>query len=41
MKLVLDALTDGEHSVLKSLDDIEAVGHRIVHEVSTSHPARS
>ena len=31
MKLVLDALTDGEHSVLKSLDDIEAVGHRIVH----------
>ena len=31
MKLVLNALTDGEHSVLKSLDDIEAVGHRIVH----------
>ena len=31
MKLVLDALTDGEHGVLKSLDDIEAVGHRIVH----------
>ncbi|MDY5780699.1 MAG: acetate kinase [Candidatus Cryptobacteroides sp.] len=31
MKLVLDALTDAEHGVLKSLDDIEAVGHRIVH----------
>ncbi len=31
MQLVLDALTDSEHGVLKSLDDIEAVGHRIVH----------
>ena len=31
MKLVLDALTDAEHGVLKSLDDIEAVEHRIVH----------
>ena len=31
MQLVLEALTDGEHGVLKSLDDIEAVGHRIVH----------
>ena len=31
MKLVLEALTDSEHGVLKSLDDIEAVGHRIVH----------
>lgn len=31
MKLVLDALTDAAHGVLKSLDDIEAVGHRIVH----------
>ncbi|MDD6252574.1 MAG: acetate/propionate family kinase [Candidatus Cryptobacteroides sp.] len=31
MKLVLDTLTDPEHGVLKSLDDIEAVGHRIVH----------
>ena len=30
MKLVLDALTDADHGVLKSLDDIEAVGHRIV-----------
>lgn len=31
MQLVLEALTDKEHGVLKSLDDIEAVGHRIVH----------
>ncbi|MGN0194842.1 MAG: acetate/propionate family kinase [Candidatus Cryptobacteroides sp.] len=30
MKLVLDALTDPEHGVLSSIDDIEAVGHRIV-----------
>jgi len=31
MKLVLDALTDKDHGVLKSIEDIEAVGHRIVH----------
>lgn len=31
MQLVLEALTDKEYGVLKSLDDIEAVGHRIVH----------
>lgn len=30
MQLVLDALVDPEHGVLKSFDDIEAVGHRIV-----------
>lgn len=30
MKLVLDALVDPECGVLKSFDDIEAVGHRIV-----------
>ncbi|MCQ2156731.1 MAG: acetate kinase [Bacteroidales bacterium] len=30
MKLVLDALVDSDHGVLKSFDDIEAVGHRIV-----------
>ena len=30
MKLVLDALVDPVHGVLKSFDDIEAVGHRIV-----------
>lgn len=31
MQLVLDALTDKEHGVLASIEDIEAVGHRIVH----------
>ena len=31
MELVLNALTDKEHGVLKSIEDIEAVGHRIVH----------
>lgn len=31
MELVLGALTDKETGVLKSLEDIEAVGHRIVH----------
>ena len=30
MKLVRDALVDPEYGVLKSFDDIEAVGHRIV-----------
>ena len=30
MKLILDALINKEHGVLESLDDIEAVGHRIV-----------
>ena len=30
MKLVLDALVDPSHGVLKSFDDIDAVGHRIV-----------
>lgn len=30
MRLVLDALVDPTHGVLKSFDDIEAVGHRIV-----------
>ena len=30
MKLVLEALVDPEHGVLKSFDEIEAVGHRIV-----------
>ena len=30
MQLVLDALVDPEHGVLKSFEDIEAVGHRIV-----------
>ena len=31
MQLVLNALTDKEHGVLSSIEDIEAVGHRIVH----------
>ena len=30
MELVLDALVDKDYGVLKSFDDIEAVGHRIV-----------
>ena len=30
MQLVLNALTDKDHGVLESLEDIEAVGHRIV-----------
>ena len=30
MQLVLDALVDKEYGVLKSFEDIEAVGHRIV-----------
>ena len=31
IKGVLDLLTDAEHGVLKSLADIEAVGHRVAH----------
>lgn len=31
VKLVIDALTDSEHGVIKSLDEIGAVGHRVVH----------
>lgn len=31
IRLVLDALTDKEHGVVESLDEIGAVGHRIVH----------
>lgn len=30
MQLILSELTDPEHGVLKSLEDIEAVGHRVV-----------
>ena len=30
MQLLLDALVDPQYGVLKSFDDIEAVGHRIV-----------
>lgn len=31
IKLVLDALTDPDHGVIKSMDEITAVGHRVVH----------
>ncbi|MDF2944479.1 MAG: ackA [Herbinix sp.] len=31
IKMVLDALTDKNHGVIKSLEEIGAVGHRVVH----------
>ncbi|MDD6627111.1 MAG: acetate kinase [Lachnospiraceae bacterium] len=31
VKLVIDKLTDAEAGVIKSLDEIDAIGHRIVH----------
>ena len=31
MKYVVEALTDAEYGCIKSMDEIEAVGHRIVH----------
>lgn len=31
IQLVLEALTDAKHGVLKSLTDIDAVGHRVLH----------
>ncbi len=31
MKIVLDALVDPDHGVLKSTDEIAAIGHRVVH----------
>ena len=31
VKLVIDALTNAEHGVIASLDEINAVGHRVVH----------
>lgn len=31
IKLVLEALLDKEHGVIKSLDEIKAVGHRVAH----------
>ena len=31
MNIVLDALVDAEHGVIKSLDEIGAVGHRVLH----------
>ena len=31
IKMVLAALTDAEHGVLSSIDEIDAIGHRVVH----------
>lgn len=31
IKMVLDALVDTEHGVIQSMDDISAIGHRVVH----------
>ena len=31
IQMVLDALTDKDHGVIDSLDEIGAVGHRVVH----------
>lgn len=31
IKYVLDALVDGKNGVIKSMDEIDAVGHRVVH----------
>lgn len=31
IKLVLDALTDADHGVISSLDEVKAVGHRVAH----------
>ncbi len=31
MDLLLEAVTDGEHGVIRSIQDIAAVGHRVVH----------
>ncbi len=31
IKMVLDALIDPEHGVLGSIDEIDAIGHRVVH----------
>ncbi len=31
IQAVLDALTDAEHGVIKSMSEIDAVGHRVVH----------
>ena len=31
MQMVIEALTDKEYGVIKSLDEIDAVGHRVVH----------
>jgi acetate kinase len=35
IKLVMEALTDKEHGVIKSVDEITAVGHRVLHGGNT------
>ncbi|TFH39978.1 MAG: acetate kinase, partial [Lysobacterales bacterium] len=35
LEYIMDTLLDGENGVLKSLDEIQAVGHRVVHGGST------
>ena len=36
MQAVLDALQSAEHGVVKSLQEIDAIGHRVVHGGETS-----
>ena len=31
IQMVIDALLDGEHGVISSIDEVNAVGHRVVH----------
>lgn len=31
LKLVIDAITDANHGVVKSINEIDAIGHRVVH----------
>ena len=31
IELVMDALQDAEHGVIKSTDEIAAIGHRVLH----------
>ena len=35
IQMVIDALVDGEHGVISSMDEIGAVGHRVVHGAET------
>ena len=36
VQMVMDALVDPEHGVIKSTDEISAVGHRVLHGGSTT-----
>ena len=38
IRLVLDALTDPAHGVIRSLDEVKAVGHRVAHGGFTTPP---